>query len=136
LLEPYAPKGARAVLRGGVASRGAPLTRLGLDLDDPGFDASVLVEFRARLVAGGVEQRLLDTLPIVVCTASPGSLDGLAGREGEGPYVLAKPFDLDRLLAILATARRVPPPRAPAGWPGGADGPKTQSPPPEAAPGA
>jgi CheY-like chemotaxis protein len=54
-------------------------------------------------------------LPVVVCTTSPGSLDGLARREGEGLYVLAKPFDLERLLAVLATARRVPPPRGSAG---------------------
>ena len=50
-------------------------------------------------------------LPVVVCTTSPGALDGLARREGEGLYVLAKPFDLARLLAVLATALRVPPPR-------------------------
>ena len=35
---------------------------LALDLDDPGFDASVLCEFRARLLAGEAERRLLDTL--------------------------------------------------------------------------
>ncbi len=35
---------------------------LSLELDDPGFDASVLCEFRARLVAGGLEQRMLDTM--------------------------------------------------------------------------
>jgi len=35
---------------------------LSLELADPGFDASVLSEFRTRLVAGGVEQRLLDTM--------------------------------------------------------------------------
>src|ERR671932_1620357 len=35
---------------------------LGLELDDPGFDASVLSEFRTRLLAGGLEQRLLDAL--------------------------------------------------------------------------
>jgi len=35
---------------------------LGLALDDPGFDASVLSEFRTRLVAGGAEELLLDTL--------------------------------------------------------------------------
>lgn len=29
---------------------------LGLELTDPGFDFSVLCEFRARLVNGGVEQ--------------------------------------------------------------------------------
>ena len=50
-------------------------------------------------------------LPVVVCTTSPGALDGLARREGEGLSVLAKPFDLARLLAVLATSLRGPPPR-------------------------
>ena len=31
---------------------------LGLELTDPGFDASVLSEFRGRLVAGGAEEHL------------------------------------------------------------------------------
>lgn len=35
---------------------------LGLELTDPGFDFSVLCEFRARLIAGGAQQQLLDTL--------------------------------------------------------------------------
>src|ERR671933_2691902 len=35
---------------------------LGLDLDDPGFDASVLCEFRTRLITGAAEERLLDVL--------------------------------------------------------------------------
>src|SRR5438270_11916617 len=35
---------------------------LGLELTDPGFDASVLCEFRARLVAGSAEGRLFETL--------------------------------------------------------------------------
>jgi hypothetical protein len=35
---------------------------LGLELTDPGFDHSVLSEFRARLLEGQAEQRLLDTL--------------------------------------------------------------------------
>ena len=35
---------------------------LGLELTDPGFDASVLCEFRARLVEGGAEERLLHEL--------------------------------------------------------------------------
>ncbi len=34
---------------------------LGLELTDSGFDFSVLCEFRARLMAGGAEQQLLDT---------------------------------------------------------------------------
>jgi transposase len=35
---------------------------LGLELTDPGFDFSVLSEFRARLLAGGAEARLLEKL--------------------------------------------------------------------------
>src|ERR1700738_4946215 len=35
---------------------------LRLELADPGFDASVLSEFRARLIDGGAESLLLDTL--------------------------------------------------------------------------
>src|SRR5919198_6201897 len=35
---------------------------LGLELTDPGFDASVLSEFRARVVAGGAEEQLLERL--------------------------------------------------------------------------
>jgi transposase len=35
---------------------------LGLELTDPGFDFSVLCEFRARLVAGGAERLLLEAM--------------------------------------------------------------------------
>jgi transposase len=35
---------------------------LGMTLSDPGFDASVLSEFRARLIAHGLEEQVLDTL--------------------------------------------------------------------------
>src|ERR687893_1897642 len=35
---------------------------LGLALDDPGFDASVLCEFRRRLLGGSAERKLLDAL--------------------------------------------------------------------------
>lgn len=35
---------------------------LGLPLEDEGFDAAVLGEFRARLIAGGAERRLFETL--------------------------------------------------------------------------
>src|SRR5712692_9490825 len=35
---------------------------LGLALEDEGFDFSVLSEFRARLVAGGLERAVLDLL--------------------------------------------------------------------------
>ena len=35
---------------------------LGLELGGPGFNFSVLSEFRGRFIAGGLEQRLLDEL--------------------------------------------------------------------------
>ncbi|WP_329535432.1 transposase [Streptomyces sp. NBC_01450] len=35
---------------------------LGLELDDPGFDASVLSEFRTRLVEHGIEEKAFDLL--------------------------------------------------------------------------
>lgn len=35
---------------------------LSLELSDPGFDFSVLSEFRTRLIAGNAEQKLLDRL--------------------------------------------------------------------------
>src|SRR4051794_18247974 len=39
---------------------------LGLELDDQGFDASVLAEFRSRVVAAGLEQRALDLLLVAL----------------------------------------------------------------------
>ncbi|WP_420855859.1 transposase [Thermoactinospora rubra] len=36
---------------------------LGLALDDPGFDASVLSEFRTRVIAHGLEEKALDLAP-------------------------------------------------------------------------
>jgi len=51
---------------------------LGLALDDAGFDASVLCEFRARLLTGSAEQQLLDALltllsgpGLATCARSP-----------------------------------------------------------------
>lgn len=35
---------------------------LSLDLTDPGFDASVLSEFRSRLIAGGAEKKLFELM--------------------------------------------------------------------------
>src|SRR3954449_7099439 len=53
---------ARTVLRGGGHSDAISLPDLSLDLTDPGFDYSVLSEFRGRLVEGEQETLLLDTL--------------------------------------------------------------------------
>ena len=51
---------------------------LGLELTNPGFDASVLSEFRSRLVAGDAEDRLLDTL-LALCRVQ--KLLSARGRE-------------------------------------------------------
>ncbi len=46
---------------------------LALELDDAGFDRSVLSEFRARLVAGNAEQRLLGIMLAHFQERGPGS---------------------------------------------------------------
>ena len=54
--------------------------------------------------------------PVLVCTTTPGALDGLHGRQAEGLYVLTKPFGLDQLLTHLAAILAAHPPgRAAAG---------------------
>ena len=45
---------------------------LGLELEDSGFDYSVLSEFRPRLMNGKAEQRLLDQLLVVECRNKTG----------------------------------------------------------------
>ena len=44
---------------------------LALEVDDPGFDASVLCEFRSRLIAGQAEQQLFETLLCALARAAP-----------------------------------------------------------------
>ena len=76
---------------------------LGLELDDPGFDHSVLCEFRARLLAGGAEELLLDKL-LDACQAR-----ACSGRAaGSGPTstrVLAAIRALNRLELVGETLR-------------------------------
>lgn len=61
---------------------------LGLELTDPGFDYSVLSEFRARLIAGGLELRLLEA---VLERAATAGLVRSGGRQrtdsGPDPHV-------------------------------------------------
>jgi transposase len=68
---------------------------LGLQLDDPGFDHSVLSEFRARVVAHGLEERVLDLL----LEALKGK--GLVGAGGkqrtDSTHVISAVRDLNRL---------------------------------------
>jgi transposase len=74
-VEGWSDRGAAEVVRGRLDCKYA----LGLELTDPGFDFSVLSEFRSRLVAGGAEHLLLDTLQVVL----PPRLGRLAVRQSE-----------------------------------------------------
>jgi transposase len=68
---------------------------LGLDLDDEGFDASVLSEFRTRVVEHGLEQRVLDLLLNAL------KAEGLVGAGGkqrtDSTHVISAVRDLNRL---------------------------------------
>jgi transposase len=68
---------------------------LGLAGGDPGFDHSVLPEFRARVAAGGLEQVVLDTLLERLAA------DGLVGPGGtmrtDSTHVISAVRDLNRL---------------------------------------
>src|SRR3712207_2368846 len=68
---------------------------LGLELTDPGFDHSVLCEFRARLRAVGAEERLLGRL-LEVCQAR-GLLKARGRQRTDATHVLASIRVLNRL---------------------------------------
>jgi transposase len=76
---------------------------LGLELADPGFDYSVLSEFRARLVHGSAEQRLLDAL-LEACTAQ-GLLKARGRQRTDGTHVLGALRVLSRLERVAETLR-------------------------------
>lgn len=68
---------------------------LGLDLADPGFDHSVLSEFRARVAAGGLDQVVLDTL---LERLAAGGLVGAGGKmRTDSTHVISAVRDLNRL---------------------------------------
>jgi transposase len=76
---------------------------LGLELADPGFDASVLSEFRGRLVTGGAEEHLLDTL-LTLCRAH--KLLRARGRQRtDSTHVLGAVRALNRLECATETLR-------------------------------
>jgi transposase len=77
---------------------------LGLELDDPGFDASVLSEFRTRLVAGEMEQRLLDAL-LALCQAR-GWLGGGGRQRTDSTHVLAASRAVQRAGCARQTLRQ------------------------------
>ena len=76
---------------------------LGLELDDHGFDFSVLSEFRSRLLAGAAGERLLETL-LDRCKAM-GLLKARGKQRTDATHVLASVRTMNRL-ELLAEAMR------------------------------
>ena len=74
---------------------------LSLELTDPGFDHTVLSEFRSRLVEGNAEQRLLDLL-LERCREG-GWLKAHGRQRTDSTHVLAKIRVLNRTLCVAQT---------------------------------
>ncbi len=78
---------------------------LGLDLTDPGFDFSLLSEFRLRLVEAGAETLLLDRL-LEVCQQR-GWLKAGGKQRTDSTHVLARVRSLSNLECVGETLRAV-----------------------------
>jgi transposase len=71
---------------------------LGLELTDPGFDFTILSDFRQRLLEGGAEQVLLDAL-LAVCKEQ-GWLKPRQRQRTDSTHVLAKVRAINRLMCV------------------------------------
>jgi transposase len=76
---------------------------LGLELTDPGFDFSVLSEFRARLISGELEGSLLDTM--LAQFKHRGWLKARGSQRTDSTHVLAAVRVLNRLETVGETLR-------------------------------
>jgi transposase len=76
---------------------------LGLELTDPGFDFSVLSEFRTRLIAGGAERRLLDKM--LERLRARGLVKARGQQRTDSTHVLAAIRVLNRL-ELVGESRR------------------------------
>lgn len=76
---------------------------LGLALDDPGFDASILCEFRARLLHRHAEYRLFDTL--LTLLRSQGLVKARGRQRTDSTHVLAAVRGINRLELVRETMR-------------------------------
>jgi len=74
-----------------------------LELTDPGFDHTVLSEFRTRLVTGSAEHLLLNTL--LTHFRELGFLKGRGRQRTDSPHVLAAVRVLNRLERVGETVR-------------------------------
>jgi transposase len=76
---------------------------LGLELDDPGFDFTVLGDFRSRLIGHGLEGRVLDA---VLARLSAAGLLRAGGRQRtDSTHVLAAVRTLNRMEFVGETLR-------------------------------
>ena len=78
---------------------------LGLELEDSGFDFSVLSEFRQRLVEGDKETLLLEKL--LERFQAKGLLEGKHTQRTDATHVVAKIRKMNRLEMVGETVRRV-----------------------------
>lgn len=76
---------------------------LGLELEDQGFDFSVLSEFRSRLIAGNAEYLLFDTL--LDYFKQRGLVKAGGRQRTDATHVLAKVRALNRVLCVGETFR-------------------------------
>jgi transposase len=76
---------------------------LALELDDPGFDASVLCEFRARLIVGASEALLLESMLSIL--RDQGLLKARGKQRTDSTHVLAAIRILNRLECVGETLR-------------------------------
>ncbi|MGV9568062.1 IS1182 family transposase, partial [Streptomyces sp. NPDC003480] len=78
---------------------------LGLELDDPGFDFSVLSEFRDRLIAHGLEEQVLDT--VLERLSGLGLLRAGGRQRTDATHVLAAVRAVNRMEFVGETMRAV-----------------------------
>ena len=76
---------------------------LGLELNDPGFDSSVLSLFRSRLLKGGKEKLLLDKL--LECCQQRKLLKAKGKARTDSTHILAAIRNLNRLECVGETLR-------------------------------
>lgn len=76
---------------------------LGLELCDPGFDHTVLSEFRSRLLAHGAEQRLFDA--VLALAQTQGLLQAGGRQRSDSTHVLGKIRMLGRYELVAETLR-------------------------------
>jgi transposase len=76
---------------------------LGLELSDPGFDYTLLHEFRIRLLENGAERKLLDALLELLKTRK--LLKARGKQRTDSTHVLAAVRDLNRLEMVSETLR-------------------------------